>query len=469
MKFNTWNFFSSKNNQLYYLILSFYIMIVVGYLFCVFLYPLIDSDPGYYLKVAYDLVNGKSFFKDINCSYSPLAMYILSIPFYIDKNTGAEFLYFFLLILYPIIGILFYKVLRYFNENKKVCLFYTIILITANIILEGYHVLLEPYVLLFQLIALWLILSWENKKWKIFLSGFFVFLAFFTKQYGVFILPGIVYFLYKEVKSIRLFLFNLQFLIAGILLPICFFTLYFVFVEGLLIEEFIQKLFAISALKGDEIVTGTDYLLTRLLAKNGELLIRFPFILLVGYLLFNKKKKTKSWFGLLLLGGSFCQLYFAYYNHYYQLIIPYFIITLVSLSKQFFQQKGKIILITSVFFIGSGFFELYKAFRDNKIMYQRQQVNISILTSSLPKFEKVYLQGISPAYYFLCKYNSPNLKMLGYKYPEELKLSTINKYLPSDAYIILVPNLLDNKEFNEYIVDSEVSLQNKKVVLLKKK
>ncbi|MDO5977539.1 hypothetical protein [Flavivirga spongiicola] len=464
-----------NKKTIYYSLLFSFIIIMGGYLLIVYLYPSTTNDSGYYLKIAYDLAHGLSFFKELNCSYSPLVMYILSVPFYFNNDIGLTFLFTYAFAIFPLIGILFFQILKFYNSNNEECFFLTILLITANFVFEGFHILLEPYVLLFQLIAIWLLLKWKLKKGTLFLVGVFTFLAFYAKQYGLFIMPALMFWIYKESKNIKLSAFNFSFLILGFFVPILILVSYFYTYENIPVKVFLLKLFGIQALKGNEIVTGIDYSVIGVFKKVGQFVIDFPFIIVVVILFFGTKIKSisnNSWFALLLLLGAFCTLYFAYYSHYFQLIIPYVIISIVTFSKGLIEKKYIILLFSSTVFLVGASLKLKNKFVEKKEHYNEQLTNIPILKSNISS-KNVYLHGISPAYYFLCKYNSPNYAALGYKFPSELTLNDISRKLSEGDCILIEPKFFEQKIFDSYIKKSEFTVidgvKRKSVLLLEKK
>lgn len=455
-------FSSSKGTTFYVSCISVFTILIFGYLFITFKYPSIGADSGYYLKIAYDLAGGISFFKDLNCGYSPLAMYIYSLLFYFNKDIGLSMLFVYAYLIYPLIGFFFYKILAYFDLRKDRRLFFTLILITVNFTLEGFHILLEPYVLLFQLIALSILLKHRTNKWMLLLSGMFVFFAFFSKQYGLFIFPAFIYFLYNEAKNRRNFLLCVLFLCAGFLIPLIVLGIYFVVLEQLTIQNFIYRLFGVTALKGDEHITGIGYSLKGLLERLWQFVLKFPFIIMVLLVLVLEKRKIsfkKTRFSLLLLLGSLTQLYFAYYDHYFQLITPYVIIAVTRLYKKGGKNnKYRILQVFTFFFIVVSFSKLYNNYERKKGMHAEQSINIPILKSVLKENEKVYLYSISPSYYFLCKYDSPNPEVLGYKFPNELTKHKIQESLKKETYIVIDPKFVDN-EFKDYQEVSKLTLK----------
>ncbi len=470
MKFNLFN-----NNIVYYGLLFFFITIIGGYLRIVYMYPSISNDSGYYLKIAYDLAHGLSFFKELNCSYSPLGMYILSAPFYFNNDVGLIFLFTYYFTVFPLISLLFFQILKFFNSSNKICFFFTVLLITANFVFEGFHILLEPYVLLFQLMALWILLKWALKNKTLIWVGGFAFLAFYAKQYGLFILPAIVFWIFKEANDPKLFFIKMGYLVLGFLIPMLLITCYFYFYENIHVLDFLARLFGIDALKGDEVMTRINYSEINLLKKIGQFIIDFPFLALIIFFLFSKKRKITSQingFSLLLLIGAFCTLYFAYYSHYFQLIIPYVIIITLTIPKSFFEKKSIIIFFLSIVFLVGTSLKLNNKFLVKKEDYNEQLANISVLKSRVVD-RNVYLHGVSPAYYFLCKYDSPSYAVLGYKFPISLTLNTIERELSKGDCILIEPEFFALEIFQSYITKNDFiikdGIKQKRILLLEKK
>jgi hypothetical protein len=93
------------------------------------------------------------------------------------------------------------------------------------------------------------------------------------------------------------------------------------------------------------------------------------------------------------------------------------------------------------------------------------------LTQIIPSGEKVYLQAISPAYYYLCRYNSPDFYQLGYRFPEELSPEYITKSLTTGNYIIVNESYIKFVDFEtNYLMLDKFELKNKRTgFILQKK
>mgnify|MGYP000265303967 CR=1 FL=1 len=69
----------------------------------------------------------------------------------------------------------------------------------------------------------------------------------------------------------------------------------------------------------------------------------------------------------------------------------------------------------------------------------------------------------------MCKYDSPNFGVLGYKFPIELTLETIASSIKPGGYIVADEGLEKKEEFKSFETFSKVSLMKKNVLILKKK
>ena len=459
-----------QNSFFYFSILVFG-AIIVSQLYLIYAFPSLGPDSGFYLKISYDLAHGLSFFNEINCSYTPLALYLNSIPFYLLNDPGLPVVFSFFLLIYLGVAVLFYKLSFYFNSHKKVNIFFTLLLICSLLQLEGIHILLEPYVLLFQLVAFYLLFRFEKKDSIQIYVGLFVFLAFYSKQYGLFVLPAIVYLNLKESLSFTHFFKKTGLLVLGMLLPVFILVLYFCGVKGVGITDFIYQLLGIPALKGNELITNLDYSYAGLRNSFKKFYRIFPFVLLLIYFiygLFKGKIKKETIFTGILLISSLSILSFAFYLHYYQLIVIYVILCILTIQKNFTKFEQLLVGFVFLFFMKSSYSEYRKTLNYKEGLYAEQKKSLKQLEPYLKKDFPVYLEGISPAYYFLGKYNSPNFKSLGYKFPSELTLRKIDKELPEGSFIVLNQSWENNGIFKDYKVVQQLELLTGKVLILKK-
>ena len=446
-------------------------IIIIGYIYAIYKFPSITKDSGYYLKISYDLANNLSFYNGLNCSYTPMAMYLLSIPFYFMNDVGLDFIFAFFLFFYIIIGLLFYRLSFYFNKDYRINIFSTFLLVSLLLSLEGFHILLEPFVLLFQISSILILLKYNASNKSLILVGFFVFLSFFSKQYGLFVFPAIVYFIFQSSKKYKRFIKKICFLIAGILFPLIVFVLYFFVYKNIEFTNLMSQLLGIQVFNGDEIVTDVNYSFKGFVKNIKRVIKLFPFFIFYIFLIplaIKRKLTTNTVFSLLLFFGSVLTLIFAYWLHYFQLIIPYAILTVISLPQNVLKKYSLLFGVCFIVFVKASYNEFNRAVNKKETLYNRQKLTVNILDEYLKKADNVYLHGISASYYFLCKYNSPNYQILGYKFPEELTLKKIDNSLSRGDYIII-----NSKQISmQYVIDYEFITKflyaNKELTVLKK-
>jgi hypothetical protein len=458
---------------LYFSTISIFCVIVLGYIYTIYAFPSLGSDSGYFLKISYDLANGLSFYKDLNCSYTPLVMYFFSIPFYLNKSIGLEFIFTYFLTTYLLIAVVFYRLSFYFNSNRKINIFFTFLLITIIIKLEGIHILLEPYVLLFQLLAIYCLYKYQMKNKTLICVGFFVFLSFFSKQYGLFILPAVLYFIGQKVSNLKQFIIKCFFLSFGLFMPAIILMIYFYVFKNVNMVDFIYQFIGIPALVGDELMGNMNYVFINLLYKLRTIFIKtFPVILILVvfiHVILKNKWNHNNMVALLLFLGSILTLYFGYYTHYFQLIIPYSILLILSIPPKILKSYFLLLAVLMCFFFKRSYSELKSTYFYKKEIYASQKIMTNILKKYLNIGDEVYLEGISPVYYYLSKYNSTNYKNLGYKYPSELTHKRISKNMNKGSYIILRKNLITKNEFSTFTKIGDLESETgAKVFILKK-
>lgn len=449
--------------------------LILAYIYTVFKFPSLGPDSGYYLKIAHDLSNGLNFYGGINCAYTPLMVDTFSIPFYFNKNTSLIVLFAVYLAIYTVIAVVLYKILHFFNESKKLKLFFTIMFVCSLFTFEGVHILLEPHTILFQLLAILLLLQQKAKTTAVIGVGFLMFLSFYSKQYGLFIAPAVVYYIYKNTDSLQKVAIKLSFLGIGFLAPIVILAIYFKVDRELATSLFIKQLLGIEVLSGEDIVTGVAYNFDGLHGSLERYIKFLPHIFFFLVLLPTIKKVRLTMptiFILLLLFCSYTVLKFAYYPHYYQLIAPYTILLFACIPAKTIKKNILFFGALGIVFLVTNTKEFFKTYSYKKEIYTNQQINIKTIKTALPEHSKVFLQGISPAYYFLNKFDSPNYKKIGYKFPEEMTANYIATYLNKDNYIIVDSAFIHKKEFTPFSREKEIVInegrRTKRVYILKK-
>ncbi len=467
-------FYNEKLFTLYFIILSLF---VLAYMFITYLFPYISPDSGFYLKIAHDISNGASFYIDMNVAYTPMGIYLYSCLFKLFPHPQFWILNTFVIVFYIINNVLMYRLLASFKLNRQLCILLVMAHFLGFYILQGTHILLEQFVLLFQLLSILCLLKWDASKWYwLPFSGFACFFAFFSKQYGLFILPATGFWLFVRSQSIGSFVKLATLWFLGFLLPVLFTFLIFSIEQAVPIKKLTQQLLGIDILSGDEVITGVNYTINRFAESVLNFPIKSPVIIMLIVVAANKKFRFFDphaiFLFLLILGGA-TQLIFANYAHYYQLILPYCILAvgyLYQLQPDF--QKKQFLKILNILFVVtilcSGWW-FQKDFNILKNKSLEQATNKEILNDLLPKGSKVYLDGILPPYYYICLFDSPEFHKLGYRFPEELTLERICRSMPIGTYIIAKPGIDKNQAVvNKFKIIQQLELYKGECLILKK-
>ena len=174
--------------------------------------------------------------------------------------------------------------------------------------------------------------------------------------------------------------------------------------------------------------------------------------------------------GILSYPFSFLVLISASYVHYFQYVLPFSILLfayilpfikppLVKWIKGSFLFSVAFILVVSLI-----------SFSSKKEKFDQQQREKKLLLAAVPAQSNVFLDGISPAYYFLCDYNSIKLNKIGYTFPGYFYTNTLTDNLDIGSYIIITPEMvpvyenINNGDFSQ----KEIQIEGKKYTVVKR-
>ena len=182
-------------NKLVFSLFNLLILLSVIYLWVqTFVFPYVGKDGSYYLSVGRDVIARNIGFYEMKIPYNPLGIYLYGTPNFITQNT--IYYVYVLLLLISIFNVLLYnKILKILQIISPIRTFATILFVFYTAFLGGTYIYLENITIFFMFIAIIFFL-----KQQYFLTGSFLFLAFYTKQYGLSLaLPFTVYiFLSKD-------------------------------------------------------------------------------------------------------------------------------------------------------------------------------------------------------------------------------------------------------------------------------
>jgi hypothetical protein len=464
-------------NSLYNTLTIIFLIIIIFLLSTSVVHCYISDDSGYYLKIASDLANGMSYYKDIYSGYTPMGMYILSIPFYFNQDISTNLIYVYYFLFYIIDIIIFYFLLNEINNKKNENIFYCCILFLSILILDGLYIVLEPFVLLFLFISLLFLLK-STKRYNylyVFFSGIALFYSFFSKQYSVFAIPAYIFFLLINRKS--LIESNIKILILGLgfLLPFLLHCLYQIIIQDISFYDFFLRTLGFVHKYGQVASTGNNLTIYDTAVSVIMVLLLLPYLLSIPILmLMNKIEINKNLIFIILLTIGFSmQLFFAPYHHYFQLIIPFMILLIVILIKNETINKIYTFIVSvsfALFIATSGYFS-FKIYNYRKQRFDIQIKDSQSLQKKVLKNSKVYLQGTPQSYYYLCRYGSLSSEKIGYAFSGIFDMNYIvDNVLDYDGTLIVDKETAAflNKKNRIQIIDSIVLIETGKCYLFNK-
>jgi hypothetical protein len=422
------------------------VWIICALLICNFLFfPIISPDSGFYLSVAREFYEGKTFFVEIGSIYNPLAIVTVGLPFLFDADPNVRYHIAVNILILVFCAFFFYKLIQNFSSKKDWNVLISSFFLLLLLFNDGRYIVLEPLSVLFQLLALnWYLNYAKNPHfWKLILTGIFISLSFLSKQYGLFIVIPIGITLLLSKKNLLKQLFGIAF---GFALPLVALYL-FLQTKSFSILEFVKCILGkgvhldIGNGTGLELDLKSTLMFLLLFLVTNLYVILFPF--------YFKKIMVSKHFVLLIVSlfSSFLVLYFAFYQHYFIYVIPYFLLLFIVLNSNkqsnSFQLKALFLFLVS---FGLIVFSATSSFVRKKEVYYAQQKYRNELTKLVPANSNVYLDGVAPSFFYLCHYNSIQSKNVGYCFPGYLFSSTIINNLKKGDYIIVT-----KQNFKSYI------------------
>lgn len=400
------------------------------------LYPIVSADSGYYLAIAREFYQGKTYFVDIGTIYNPLAIVTVGLPFLFDSNPDIRYHILINIGIIILAGFCFYKLSTSFLKKKEWNYLLTSFFVLLLLYNDGRYVILEPLSVVFQLVALIFYLNYLKTHVisRLFVMGICISLAFLSKQFGLFIVIPIGL---SMLMNKRALLIQIAVTAFGCIIPLVIF--YFsIHNSTFTIADFVQSIlgkgFAIDNGNGTglELDFKSRILFLLIFIATNLYLIVLPFYL-------NRALNTKHFVMITVaLFSSFTVLFFAFYQHYFIYVIPYLLLLFALVIDQthtnLFQWKAFILVTLS---IGLITFSLASSFNSKKEIYQSQLKYASQLNAIVPTNSKVYLSGIMPSFYYSCQFNSIDSKKVSYAFSGYLFTSTIVKYLDKSEYLVV--------------------------------
>ena len=300
----------------------------------------INADAAYYLGVSRLILEGNMPFVDFPPGYTPLSFYIMAAPIAVFGTSFTIALVCLYLLHIANTGII-YKIIRQNNGDKLMASYFSVLSLLLCLGTDGCRYVLEPFVLFFGLLALY-ILKKGGFKWIV-LSGFLCFCSFWSKQYGLGFFCLAIAALLLEGGMNKTFFKKSAYLMMGFFVGMVLFVLFFL----------VQGVDPLSLLS----LSGSSYErdgISGLIGGWISLLITVPLLLVAIITMFAKLKDARnisllivSFFGVF---GFMLQCYVRFYAHYLMLVMPFAVIMLYACFDAFKSEKLKKIYIILLLF-----------------------------------------------------------------------------------------------------------------------
>ena len=180
--------------------MAFFSCLAVLHLFPSFAKVLVNPDAGYYLSISRDVMEGATPTVDVATSYPPLFYYLYTVWF---KLIGTEYSRALLLIylVHVINCFLLYLVLNSFVKERLLRVVLCFPYFYSTMVLEGYYIELEPFQVLFALLAYLVCLKNLSPLIKHAIIGFFLSCSIMVKQYSLFLFFGFLVSFWYDLRE----------------------------------------------------------------------------------------------------------------------------------------------------------------------------------------------------------------------------------------------------------------------------
>jgi hypothetical protein len=424
----------------------------------------IGVDASYFLRMSECIRNGFIPSIDLRVGYTPMVFYTI-LPLSLFENTPFPIYLTFMYFVQAVCAFIIYKINCTYTSNKNISLLGALTYLLLAFKLEGNNFTLEPFVNLWGLASLFILLK---RKTSIFLlhAGFFIFLSFWSKQFGVFyfFINVLVLFSQNDFK-IGGTLKQSTVLIVGFAFGFLFFNICFFFYYG-------------SIYKINDAFNSTTYgersVSQFLSGVKNYFFISFYLILLFVPVIFKKVfSQNKSILIFILAALLFSiQLILNQFSHYYILIIPFLIFIGVIMIETYIASRTKTVLtfILLSFFVCEAF--LKPRISSYAVTSLINSATDSDLASSykinklIPENSKVYLaENPERKFYFLCHFNAAVPKKYGFSFGNFIHRNAFMEILNESEYFIINQKQLEQNKLN--FIDFDIT--NLSEVLNKKK
>ncbi len=466
---NTIIFFLLKRRTLNLLnTLSFLVGLLCVY-FIIICAP-VNVDSAYYLSTSKLIAQGLVPIKDIQMFYTPVTFYILSLPYIITTNPGYEIMLGFMILIKIGGALILYKITALWLQNKQLILFISLNFFLSTMLYEGQAVLLESFVVFFQLLSIYFILK-SDRPLPLFFSGVTLALAVLSKQYGLFILPALLVYIIASKNTAKSKISQGLLLLSGFGLIIILFTLYYSLI-GVEMNELVSSLSGRSY--GLKSISSFINGIVNMLFRNGLLILFIPFMIIANKYIIKDRRFLLI---VMALGASFSPLYFQYFGHYFLHILPYIYLLITYIFSMFFESKNSypryILVFLFIPVVYCFVLTLSKSVKENIISIngkekEKQYSTAKLISESIGTKKNIFSHR-SFIWPYLCNFEVINAKRVGYALPglnyiENNQFS--NSFLSKNEYFSFIRNanyILVTTKGSPYLEENNLLIDHKKI------
>lgn len=454
--------FDIKQHQVFGYFNLFFGLLIAGMFANALIYPNMNVDASFFLRVTECLAEGAIPEHDLRILYPPLVFYmLLPLKLFVGKAIAYELFLSYMFLIQVLNALLLFLVAGKYTPDRFIRIFAALLYLFLSMKLEGEYFVLEPFVNLWGLLAIWVYLRMEQQRvWPLLLSGSLTFMSFMSKQYGL-AYAGIIFLMilidgrasYKKCLSRGLLL------AAGMLGGLLLFILLFRIVYGLPYDFFAGGRLGLYGEKdGMAMLQG----LLKYLAIAPYLAIML--IPPISKKLFKTQPHAAAYLFLVLLFSV--QLYFQQYDHYYILMLPgLLLIGVIMAAPSMEKKKGWILLgVLAVLLVNE--FSLSPRTR-SLLLSKRSGLKTDIelaqkINAVVPEGARVYLFTDVKLYY-LCHFNPALPEKYGFAWNHMTRLDDLYDIMGNTDFILVAKSKINNKYllFNTSVIPSKIIAKNK--------
>lgn len=398
----------------------------------------VNADAGYYLGTAELIHEGYVPYRDFKLSYTPLFFYLLQIPRWFMGTCPDYTVY--MLFLYFIVfldAVLLAAIVKKISKSVKWAWFSAIVFLILYYYLDGAYFVLEACSVCFGLASMLMLMDGKQSVWRMIISGAFVALAFWAKQYGVlFVGVAGVLLLFSEVEWKKRLL-NCLCAAMGFCVVIALFVALYM-ISGLGVGELMHSLSGSGYGKQASVtyVEGVE-----------KALKLFPYLLFVPCLFFGKKDRKlgviMACLASILLASL--QFYFNVFPHYYVYLLPFVLVLNVLMWKKLKTSKVARLLLALYFGVlfTSVAIPLQSDYKDAKALVKHdlragQRQTTEQLRQIVEKYQvksALCYWGAMP-YYALCPLTPSEMDKYGFSFGYDTEETYLERLQDADCFVI---------------------------------